>query len=75
MSAPEQQPEGIDISEVLAEMDDVGRTKWELAVARVQNRRLQAQLQEAGRRVAELENGQAPTTGLATYQPVDQGPP
>lgn len=53
MSAPEQ-PGGIDIAEVLAELDDIGRTKWELAVARVENKHLR-------RRLAAAENESAPT--------------
>lgn len=53
MSAPEQ-PGGIDIAEVLAELDDIGRTKWELAVARVENKHLR-------RRLAAAENESTPT--------------
>jgi hypothetical protein len=67
VSAPEQPGgDGIDVAEVLAELDDAGRTKWDLAVARVQNRHLL-------RRIADLENAQAPTSRSAVPDPTQGG--
>lgn len=34
----------VSVEEILAEMDDMGRAKWEAAVARVENRYLRREL-------------------------------
>lgn len=50
----EQQDQPVDVREVIAEMDELGRAKWDVAVERWQNRKLRA-------RLAEVENQSAPT--------------
>lgn len=46
MTAPEQDVD-IDVADVIAEMDELGRAKWEAALARVQVKVLQKQLADA----------------------------
>lgn len=62
----EQPPDetAIALDEVLAEMDDLGRAKWDAAFARVENRKLRAEL-------ARLTNGRqaAPPDPAATDAP------
>lgn len=63
MSNPAER--SVDVAEVLAEMDELGRAKWDVAVARWEAKQLRA-------RVAELENGHASPRPEPSLNP---GPP
>jgi hypothetical protein len=58
VSAPQNEPQ-IDINEILAEMDELGRAKFDAAVERVKTRKLAEHIGELRTRISELESQRA----------------
>lgn len=71
MTAPD---EPIDLQEIINEMDELGRAKFDAALERVKTRKVAEQNDLLRARIAELES-QAPTNGAMRGVPGNDGLP